>query len=31
MSIQDDIFEVDLALEGKPEAAGFDRICTYLG
>ena len=31
MSIQDDIFEVEHALEGKPEADSFDKIYTYLG
>lgn len=31
MSIQDDIFDVEAALEGKPEAAQFDTIYTYLG
>jgi len=31
MSIQDDIFDVEHALEGKPEAESFDKIYTYLG
>lgn len=31
MSIQDDIFDVEHALEGKPEAESFDRIYQYLG
>lgn len=31
MSIQDDIFDVEHALEGKPEADCFDRVHTYLG
>lgn len=31
MSIQDDIFDVEHALEGKPEKDGFDRIHTYIG
>ena len=31
MSIQDDIFDVEHALEGKPEAESFDNIYTYLG
>lgn len=31
MSIQDDIFDVEYALEGKHEAECFDRVTTYLG
>lgn len=31
MSIQDEIFDVEHALEGKPEAECFDRIHTYIG
>lgn len=31
MSIQDDIFDVEHSLEGKPESECFDRIHTYLG
>ena len=31
MSIQDDIFDVEHALEGKPESKSFNRIYTYLG
>lgn len=30
MSIQDDIFDVEAALEGKPEAEVFERLCSYL-
>jgi hypothetical protein len=28
MAMQDDIFDVEDALKGKPEAASFDRIYT---
>ena len=31
MGIQDHIFDVEAALEGKPEADCFDKIHTYLG
>ena len=31
MSLQDDIFDVQHALEGKPEAESFDRVYTALG
>ena len=31
MSIQDDIFDVEHALQGKPEADCFDRIYTRFG
>lgn len=31
MSIQDNIFDVEHALEGKPEVECFDNITTYLG
>lgn len=31
MSIQDDIFDVEAALEGKPEAQTFENLVTYLG
>lgn len=31
MSIQDDIFDVENALEGKQESESFDRIHAYLG
>ena len=31
MSIQDDIFDVEAALEGKPEAKAFDQLCAYIG
>lgn len=30
MSIQDDVFDVQAALDGKPEAEAFERICEYL-
>ena len=30
MGLQDDIFDVQAALENKPEAAAFDRIYTAL-
>jgi hypothetical protein len=30
MSLQDDIFAVQHALEGKPEADACDRVCTAL-
>lgn len=30
MSIQDDIFDVEAALEGKPEEKSFDTIIRYL-
>lgn len=29
MSIQDDIFDIEAALEGKPEAVAFERVCDY--
>lgn len=29
MSIQDDIFDVEAALEGKPEAVIFERLMKY--
>ena len=31
MSLQDKIFDVEAALEGKPEAKLFDEIITHLG
>ena len=31
MSMQDDIFDVEAAVKGTPEAKAFDRIYTYLG
>jgi len=31
MSIQDEIFDVEAALEGKSEADCFDKIHTYIG
>lgn len=31
MGIQDDIFDVASALEGKPEESTFDDICSYIG
>ena len=30
MSLQDKIFDVAAALEGKPEEESFDEICEYL-
>lgn len=29
MSIQDDIFDIDAALEGKPEAKAFNRVLSF--
>lgn len=31
MGIQDDIFDVEHSLEGKPEAESFDKIHAYIG
>lgn len=31
MSLQDDIFDVQAALDGKPEAEAFEEICKALG
>lgn len=31
MSIQDDIYDVEYALKGKPESKCFDKIHTYIG
>lgn len=31
MSIQDEIFDIEHALEDKPESESFDRLCKYIG
>jgi hypothetical protein len=31
MGVQDYIFDVQSALEGKPEAEAFDKLVTYIG